>query len=108
MIVLQNLQILVVALRNCYSTVWQIEFIHIANQHLNTAKQLAQRIYDIGNLEITRRDLMKHRREQEKVVAANQANLDRAFSRHQFLKMYRSINSAEAAAENDDSLFAWL
>ena len=69
-------------------------------------KQLPKGIYDIRDLEITRRDFVKHRREQEKVIAANEANLHRVFSRQQFLEMHGGINSTETAAENDDSFFA--
>jgi hypothetical protein len=49
---------------------------------------------------------VKHRREQKKIVMANQTNLNRSLSRHQFLKMDGSINSAETTAENDDSFLA--
>jgi hypothetical protein len=49
---------------------------------------------------------VKHGREQEKVVSTNEANLDRALSRQQFLKMNSGINPAEAATENDDSFLA--
>jgi hypothetical protein len=51
---------------------------------------------------------VKHRREQEKVIVANEANLDRTPSRQQFLKIHGGINSAETTAENDDSFFARL
>src|SRR6266403_1165575 len=62
--------------------------------------------YGIRDLEIARGDLVKHRCKQEKVIAANEANLYRALSRHQFLKMNSGINSAKTTAENDDSFFA--
>jgi hypothetical protein len=51
---------------------------------------------------------VKHRREQEKVIAANETNLHRAFSRQQFLKMNGGIDPTETTAENDDSLFVLL
>jgi hypothetical protein len=49
---------------------------------------------------------VKHRREQKKIVVANQTNLNRFLSRQQFLKMDGSINSAETTTENDDSSLA--
>ena len=79
---------------------------HVAHYHLNLTKEFPEGIYDIGDLEIARCDLVKHRREQEKVIAANETNLHRAFSRQQFLKMNGGINPTETAAQNDDSLFA--
>jgi hypothetical protein len=50
-------------------------------------EQLTKGIYDVCDLEITRRDFVEHRREQEKVIAANEANLHSVFSRQQFLKI---------------------
>jgi hypothetical protein len=49
---------------------------------------------------------VKHRREQEKIIVANQGDLRNAIGREQFLKLHRSINSAEAAAENNNSFLA--
>src|SRR5712692_9381413 len=71
-------------------------------------EQLPKGIYDICDLEIARCDLVKHRREQEKVIPANEANLYRAFSRQQFLEMNGGINPTETTAENDNSFFARL
>jgi hypothetical protein len=44
---------------------------------------------------------VKHRREQEKIIVANQGDIRNAIGYEQFLKLHRSINSAEAAAENN-------
>ena len=49
--------------------------------YLNVTKEFAQRIYDIGDLKIARSDLVKHRGEQEKIVATDETNFDRVFSR---------------------------
>src|SRR5438874_5640536 len=86
--------------------VWQIDFVHLTYQHLYFAKQLSKGIYDIRDLEIARGNLVKHRREQEKVIATNKGNLHRTLARQQFLKMNGRINTAETTAENDDSFFA--
>jgi hypothetical protein len=51
---------------------------------------------------------VKHRREQEKVISANERNLYRVQSRQQLLKMNRGINPAETTTENDDSLLPRL
>ena len=58
---------------------------YVAQQHLNLAKQLPEGIYDIRDLEIARGNLVKHRREQEKIIATNEGNLDRTLARQQFL-----------------------
>src|SRR6266513_4956668 len=95
-----------VTARNQDPLVWQIDFVHITHQHLNFAKQLSKRIYDICDFEIARCDLVQHRREQEKIIVANEENLHRVDSREQFLKMNGRVNTAETTAENDDSFFA--
>jgi hypothetical protein len=41
---------------------------------------------------------VKHRCEQEKVIAANEANLHGAFSCQQFLEIHGGINPTETAA----------
>jgi hypothetical protein len=82
--------------------------VHLPYQYLNLAKQFPEGIYDICDFEIARGDFMKHRCEQEKVIVAYKKNLRQAIHREQFLKVNGSIDTAEPAAENDDSLFAWL
>src|SRR6266700_302961 len=69
-------------------------------------EQLPKRIYDICDFEIARCYFVKQRREQEKVIVANEANLHRTLSCQQFLKMNGGINPAETTTENDNSLFA--
>jgi hypothetical protein len=64
-------------------------------------------IYDICDLEIACCDFVKHRREEEKIIAANEANLHRVLSCQQFLEMHGGVNTTETAAQNDDSFFAW-
>jgi hypothetical protein len=49
---------------------------------------------------------VKHRREEKKVIATNEANLYRALSPQPFLKMNGSINPAETTTEDDDSSLA--
>src|ERR1700732_4815696 len=71
-------------------------------------EQLPEWIYDVCDFEIARCDLVKHRREQEKVIAANEANLHRTLSYQQFFEMNGGINSAETTAQNDDSFLARL
>ena len=79
--------------------VWQIDFLYLTHQHLSSAQQLSKGIYDIRDFEIARCYLVQHRREQEKVIVANQENLHCVDSREQFLKMNGRINTAE----NNDS-----
>src|SRR2546430_2765276 len=86
--------------------VWQINLVRVTHDYFDLMEQLPQGIYNVCDFEIARCDLVKHRSEQEEVIAANKVNLKPALSCQQFLKMNSGINPAEAAAQNDDSFFA--
>jgi hypothetical protein len=92
--------------RACLRCVWQVNLVYNTHHYLDFMEQFPERIYDICDLKIARRDLVKHRSEQEKVIAANEAHLHCAFSPQQFLEMNGGIDPAETAAENDDSFLA--
>src|SRR5258707_3608641 len=98
-------------MRNQDALVWQINLVHVAHDNLNATEQLPQRIYDVGDFEIAGGDLVKHRRKEEEVVAADQANLDLLSRQHrgqQFLQAHGGVNATETAAEDQDTLFAGL
>src|SRR4029077_4342959 len=69
-------------------------------------EQLPKGIYDIRDLQVARCDLVKHRCEQEKIIATNEENLHSVSSCQQLPKIHGGINPAETTAENDDSFFA--
>src|SRR6266436_2928838 len=106
MIIVDLLRVVAVTARNQDPLVWQVNLVHVTHQYLDLMEQLPKRIYDICDLQVARCDLVKHRCEQEKVIAANKANPHCVLSRQQFLKMNGGIDTAETAAENDDSFFA--
>src|SRR5947208_3729723 len=106
MIIVDLFLVVAVTARNQDSLVWQVNFVHVTHQYLDLTEQLPKGIYDICDLEIACCDFVKHRREEEKIIAANEANLHCVLSRQQFLKMNGGINPAETTAENDDSFFA--
>src|SRR5437867_13455119 len=72
--------------------VWQVNLVYGTHQYLDLMEQLPERIYDICDLKIARRDFVKHRCEQEKVIAANETHLHGAFSPQQFLEMNGGID----------------
>src|SRR6266481_2514725 len=106
MIIVELFRVVAVTARDQDPLVWQVNLVHVTHQYLDLMEQLPKGIYDIRDLQVARCDLVKHRCEQEKVVATNQANLHCAFSRQQFLEMNGGINPAETTAENDNSFFA--
>src|SRR6266481_5613953 len=106
MIIVELFRVVAVTARNQDPLVWQVNLVHVTHQYLDLMEQLPKGIYDVCDLEIARCDFVKHRREQEKVIVANQTDLRQTIYREQFLKLHRSINSAETTAENDDTFFA--
>jgi hypothetical protein len=77
------------------------------------ARPLASRGWRAGPsvFEIAGRDLVKHRRKEEEVVAANEANFDFLSRQHrgqQFLQAQGGINATETAAEDQDAFFSGL
>src|SRR5882672_6072778 len=98
-------------MRNQDALVWQIDLVHVAHDDLNATEQLPQRIYDVGDFEIAGRDLVKHRRKEKEVVAADQANLGLLSRQHrgqQFLQAHRGVNATETAAEDQNAFFSGL
>src|SRR6266481_9511801 len=103
MIIVELFRVVAITARNQDPLVWQVNLVHVPHHYLDLMEQLPKGIYDVCDLEIARCDFVKHRREQEKVIAANQTDLRQTIYREQFLKLHRSINPAEAAAENNYS-----
>src|SRR5213596_1217792 len=98
MIVIDLLWVVAVTARNQDPLVWQVNLVHDTHQYLYFMEKFPKGIYDICDLEVACCDFVKHRREQEKIIAANKANLHCAFSSQQFLQIHGGINAAETAA----------
>src|SRR5215813_12841549 len=54
----------------------KVNALHVALKELHTFKKLADRIDDVRHIQIAGRDLVKHWREEEKVVVVHERNLD--------------------------------
>src|SRR5262245_58905721 len=80
----------------------QIDGFGFSAEKLNFAQQLANRVDDHRQFQIACGDFMKHRREQEKVVAIDQRNLYIVPSKT-LLKLERRVDPSKAAAEDDDA-----
>src|SRR5215831_11552489 len=75
-----------------------VDLVHVAAEKVHAANHFADRINDVGQIQIARRDFVQHWREQEKVLAI----YDRHFKPRivALLEFQRSIKSAKAATEN--------
>src|ERR1700719_778743 len=82
MIVVQLLRMIAVTARNQDLLILQVDLVYVPNQYFNFAKEFPEGIHDIRDLKIARRDLMKHRREQKEILAADEGDFYRTVSRH--------------------------
>src|SRR5262249_61825454 len=76
-----------------------VDLVDISTEKIHAADHFSDRIDDVGQVQIPRRDLVQHRSEEKKVLAIN----DRDFEAQivTLLEFQRSIKSAEAATENN-------
>src|SRR5207247_8598292 len=88
--------------------VWQIDPIDLSDEDFDTAEQLAERIDNVRDLQIAGSDFVQHRREQEKIIPTDQANLHLGRARQQSLQVQRRIDAPKTSAEDDDLLFRRL
>src|SRR5258708_37340250 len=94
-------------MRNQNPVVGQINLFHIAHEHLGAAQELSEGIHNVRDLEIAGSYLVKHRREEEEVVPADQAKLHVPGSRRQLLHVECCKNNAKTSTDDDDSLAGW-
>ena len=69
----------------------------------HASHHLPERIHDVRGVQITRRHLVEHGREQRVVLAAHQHHLDVVPPRQHPFEPPRRMESREAAAENEDA-----
>src|SRR5262245_33045752 len=101
MIVFNRVRVVIEAMRNNDLLFLEVNLLHFAAEEIHAANHLANRINDIGQIQIARRDLVQHRSKEKKVLAIN----DRDFKARivALLEFQRGIKSAEATAENEDT-----
>src|SRR5215471_8316512 len=80
-----------------------VDLVHIAAEKVHAANHFADRIDDVGQIQIARRNFMQHWREQKKVLAIYDSDLETWVPA--FFKLQRRIQPAETAAENQNTRF---
>ena len=83
----------------------QVDGIDFAVEKIGPLQELADRVDDGRDVEIAGRDLVQHRREQEKVVAVYERDLDGGIIAKPLLEFQCGVDPAEAAAEDEDFSF---
>ena len=103
MIVFDRVRMPIEPMRDRDAFVCDIDALHVADEKAHVPQHLADRVDDIGQIEIARRDLVQHRGEEEEVLATDKSHFE--IRKLKLLKLQRGIKSAEAAAENEDASF---
>src|SRR5438552_19202409 len=105
MIVFERVRVPIKAMRNNDLLFVDIDLAHIAAEKIHAANHFTDRINDVRQIQIARRDLVQHWREKEKVFAIDNRDLKARISA--LLKLQGRIKPTEAAAENKDTGFVW-
>ena len=103
MIVFERVRVPIKSMRNNDSFFIDVDLVHVTAEKIHAANHFADRINDVRQIQIARRDLVQHRREKEKVFAIDNGDLKARISA--LLKLQGRIKPTEAAAENKDTSF---
>src|SRR5437870_11753525 len=103
MILFERVRVPIKAMLNNDLFFVDIDLAHIAAEKIHAANHFTDRINDVRQIQVARRDLVQHWREKEKVFAIDNRDLKARISA--LLKLQGRIKPTEAAAENKDTRF---
>ena len=75
---------------------WKINGLNFAVEKPDFLKQLADRIHDVGDIQVAGGHFVQHGRKQEKVLAINKCHLEVRVTGPRLLQLERGVESAEA------------
>jgi hypothetical protein len=75
---------------------------NLSFEEVHMSQHLTDRVDDVGQIKVARRDLVKHRREQEEIVLTDQR--DFKIKIPTLFKLQRGVQAAKATAEDDDTI----
>src|SRR5262249_24771076 len=82
----------------------QINTFHVTTKEAHAAEQFADRVDDMGDVEIARSHFVEHRGKQEKVLPIHQHYFHIRVTRKSLFQLKRRIQATKPTAENDDSV----
>ncbi len=103
MVVRQLVAVVVRAVNDRDLLVLQIDALHVAEEEMRSLEHLADGIDDVRYVEVTGGHLVQHRRKGEEVLTADEGDLDLRVAAELFFQFDGGVESAEAAAEEQDS-----
>ena len=100
MIEFEFVVMMLLAVRDVNHLPLEIDTLHVAVKYPHPLQQLPHRADDMRYIEITCRDFMQHRREQEEVFAIHESHFDIGIFCEALFKIQGCIKATEAAAED--------
>ena len=86
----------------------KVDILHPRFDKFHVMKNAPERIYDVVWRKITGGNFMKHRREQNEILATDQRDLYVVATRQRLVEIFRCVKSAESATGNNDFGFHHL
>ena len=83
----------------------EIDALDMTIKDFDVLQKFPHRTDDMRNIEVAGGDLVQHRRKEKEVLAIYERDLDIRVSRKGFVEVQRSVESAKAAAEDNDLCF---
>src|SRR5262249_32403629 len=80
----------------------QVNTFHVTIKEAHAVQQLADRVDDMGDVEITRTPFVEHRAKQKKVLPIHPSHFRSRVTRKSLFQLKRRIQATKPAAENDD------
>jgi hypothetical protein len=102
-VVNENVLVLRQAVANLDAASLDIDSDDLPAYEVASPKQRSNGTHDVRDVEIARRDLVQHRREQEEVVTIDERNFNGSVTRQQLLEAKGGIQAAEAGTQNGDT-----
>src|SRR6516165_3406072 len=78
---------------------WKINGLNFAVEKPDFLKHFADRIHDVGDIQVAGGHFVQHGRKQEKVLAINKCDLEVRVTGHRLLQLERGVQPAEAPAQ---------
>src|SRR5262249_2422713 len=93
------------SMRNSDAFAFEVDFVDIAAEKVDMPDHFANRINDVGQIQIAGRDLVQHRCKQKEVFPVNNRHLEtRVFAS---FKVEDGVKAAESAPENEHTSFGY-
>src|SRR6266480_2739164 len=101
MIVFERVRVPIKSMRNNDLFFIDVDLVHITAEKIHAANHFADRINDVRQIQIARRDLVQHRCEQKKVLAIDHRDFELRIAT--LLKFKRRVKPTEPAAKNENT-----